>query len=167
MSPTGPASGDRRRIRQIMTTMAFTSVLGPGYKQELERLLFFNQNQEKVRADLPLLIERYGMAHVVVSDDRLRVVLEASPEPETLYVLERSAGGDRLVGVMVYLRQGDTLALVVAAVAEDYAGKHTAGQQPLVRKMVDQLRDVARRVGGITSVTLFPATPRERKLHVR
>ena len=150
-----------------MTTIAFTSILGPSYREELERLLFLNQNQDKVRADLPLLIQRYGMAHVSVSDDRLRVVFDSPPEPETLYAVEKTDGPDRLVGVMVYLREGDTLELVIAAVAEDYAGARTDGRQLLVTKMVDQLCDVARRVSGIKSVTIFPATPRERQLPLR
>ena len=84
-----------------MTTITFTSILGPSYREELERLLFLNQNQDKVRADLPLLIQRYGMAHVSVSVDRLRVVFDSPPEPETLYAVEKTDGPDRLVGVMV------------------------------------------------------------------
>ncbi len=39
-------------------------------------------------------------------------------------------------------------------------------EEPLVKKMVDVLRDVARRVKGIESVSLFPGTPRERQLPV-
>jgi hypothetical protein len=149
-----------------MTTLAFTSVLSPDHRDELERLLFFNQNQDKAREDLPLLIQRYGMAHVKVADDRLRVVLDSSPPPQALYVLEQSDGRDRLVGVTVYLREQDTLSLVVAAVAEDYAGASADREQPLVKKMVDAMCDIARRVNGITSVTVFPATPHEKKLPV-
>jgi hypothetical protein len=147
-----------------MARILFTSILRTTYKEELERLLFFNQNQHKVGTAIPLLMERYGMARVEVLHDRLRVLLDSSPEPQTLFVLERSNGPDRLVGVMVYLREGDTLSLIMAAVREDYAGLRTEGEEPLARRMVDVLRDVARRVKGITSVTIFPGTPREGKL---
>ncbi len=147
-----------------MSTLTFTSVLDTSHKQELERLLFFNQNQEKVLDDLPLLIQRYGMAHVAIHDDRLRITLEASPPPQALYVIEQSDAPDRLAGVTVYLREGDTLSLVIVAVCEDHAGPPAHGQQPLVRKMVDAMRNVARRIDGVTSVTLFPATPRAKKL---
>ncbi len=149
-----------------MTMIVFTSTLGSSYREELERLLFFNQNQDKVQTDLPLLIERYGMAHVEESHDRLRIALESTPQPQTLYALEHSEGHERLVGVMVYLRQRDTLSLVIAAVCEDYAGKRPHDEEPLVRQMVDVLCDVARQVKGIESVTLFPGTPRERQLPV-
>ncbi len=142
----------------------FTSILSPSYEQELERLLFLNQNQDKVQSEVPLLIQRYGMAHVRVFQDRLRVVLDSSPEPQTLYVLEPADGPDQLLGVIVYLREGDTLSVVIAAVREDYAGVRIDSEKPLVKKMVDALCDIARRVKGITSVTVFPGTPRERKL---
>ena len=149
-----------------MTTIVFSSILSASYREELERLLFFNQNQDKAETDLPLLIGRYGMAHVEESDDRLRIALESTPEPQTLYALEQNDGLERLVGVTVYLREQDTLSLVIAAVCEDYAGKRPDGEEPLVRQMVDVLCDVARQVKGIESVTLFPGTPRERKLTV-
>ena len=147
-----------------METLEFTSVLGPSYQGELERLLFFNQNQRKAQENLPLLIGRYGMARVTVADGRLRVVLESSPPPQVLYVLDRSDTGPRLVGVSVYLREADTLSLVIVAVAEDYAGAAADGEQPLVKKIVRAMCDVARRIHGVTSVTLFPATPNEKKL---
>jgi hypothetical protein len=149
-----------------MSTIVFTSKLSPSYKAELERLLFFNQNQQKAQEDVPLLVERYGMAHVEVLPDRLRVVLDASPEPQTLYAIEQSDDAERLVGVMAYLREGHTLSLVIAAVHEEYAGHHADRQEPLVTQMVAVLRDVARRVKGITSVTVFPGTPREKNLSV-
>ncbi len=149
-----------------MTTIVFSSILSASYREELERLLFFNQNQDKAETDLPLLIGRYGMAHVEESHDRLRIALESTPRPQTLYALEQTDGLERLVGVTVYLRERDTLSLVIAAVCEDYAGKRPADEKPLVRQMVDVLCDVARQVKGIESVTLFPGTPRERQLPV-
>ena len=111
-------------------------------------------------------MRRYGMARVKVADDRLRVVLDASPEPQTLYVLERSNEMDTLVGVMVHLREGDTLSLVIAAVHEDYAGARTVCEKPLLKKMFAVLCAVGRRVKGILWVNVFPGTPRERKLRV-
>jgi hypothetical protein len=149
-----------------MPSIVFTSAISSTYKAELERLLFFNQNQQRAHEDVPLLVERYGMAHVETCREQLRVRLAASPEPQTLYAVEQADGTERLVGVMVYLREGDTLSLVIAAVHEDYAGRRLDSQQPLVAKMIALLRDVGRRVKGIHSVTLFPGTRRERKVAI-
>jgi hypothetical protein len=146
--------------QSVMTNLVFTSILGTGHREELERLLFFNQNQDKFRTEVPPLIERYGMARVKAQNDGLRVVLDSSPEPQTLYMVERFNAGERLFGVMVYLREGDTLSLVIAAAHEEYRGP------PLVWKMVDVLCDIARRVKGIRWVTVFPGTQRERRLLV-
>jgi hypothetical protein len=149
-----------------MSSIVFTSTIHSSYKAELERLLFFNQNQQKAREDVPLLVERYGMAHVETCREQLRIRLAASPEPQTLYAMEQTDGAERLVGVMVYLREGDTLSLVIAAVHEDYAGQRSGSQPPLVARMVALLHDVGRRVKGIHSVTLFPGTRRERKVAI-
>lgn len=147
-------------------SVVFTSVLDPSHEAELLRLLFFNRNQHKIRNDVLLLIERYGMAHVRTVGDCLRIVFDSSPEPQTLYVLERSDGHDSLVGVMVYLREEDRLSLVIAAVREDYVATGGESEEPLLRKMIKVLSDVARRVKGVTSVVVFPGTSRERTLHV-
>ena len=149
-----------------MSNIVFTSSLPTSYKTELERLLFFNQNQQKARQDVPQLVERYGMAHVVADSNLLRVRLAASPAPQTLYAMEHGDGTERLVGVMVYLREDDTLSLVIAAVHEDYAGPACGSRQPLVAEMVELLRSVGRRIRGIRSVTLFPGTQRQRKLPI-
>lgn len=141
-----------------MKIRVFRSILDQSYKDELERLLFFNQNQDRFRSDVLLLIQRYGMAHVETIDGRIRVVLESAPEPQTLYMLERSNGHDQLVGVMVYLRENDSLSLVIAAAHEDYVSI------PLMWTMIDVLRDIARQVKGVSSVTIYPGTRRERKL---
>jgi len=149
-----------------MPKFAFTSVLPRNYKPELERLLFFNPNQEKAVQDIPMLVERYGMAHVIEIRGRLRVVFESSPEPQTLYVLDQSddTRASVLAGVMVYLREEDTLSLIIAAVHEAYAATPQADDEPLVAQMVDVLRDVGRRIQGIKSITLFPGTSRARTL---
>jgi hypothetical protein len=149
-----------------MCRIEVTSTLDASYRADLEKLLFFNSNQQKVRSDVLSVIERYGVPRIKEADGRLRVTLGPSTEPQTLYVLDPSAAPRALIGVLVYTREGDTLSLLHTAVREDHTYRAAQGAEPLLVRMVAQLREVARRVKGVSSVTLFPGTPKARRLRV-
>ena len=137
-----------------MSEIAFTSVLGPEHKQELERLLFFNDNQAKVSEAVVRIAERYGTPRVHVAGERLRVGLE-SAQPQTLFAVRPAGGGVEPVGVMVYTREEDALVVLFLAVHEHYASRGPKADQRLLMRMTAELRTIARRVKGITSLVLF------------
>ena len=141
-----------------MSEIAFTSVLGGEHKQELERLLFFNDNQAKVSDAVMRVAERYGTPRVQVVGERLRVGLE-SVQPQTLFAVRRTANGGEPVGVpvgvMVYTREEDALVVLFLAVHEHYASRGPKADRRLLLRMTAELRGIARRVKGITSVVLF------------
>jgi hypothetical protein len=141
-----------------MSEIAFTSVLGGEHKQELERLLFFNDNQAKVSDAVMLVAGRYGTPRVQVVSERLRVGLE-SVQPQTLFAVRRTSSsvgaGVEPVGVMVYTREEDALVVLYLAVHEHYASRGPKADQRLLMRMTGELRGIARRVKGITSMVLF------------
>jgi hypothetical protein len=143
-----------------MSEISFTSVLGQEHKQELERLLFFNDNQAKVSDAVMLIAERYGAPRVQVVAERLRVGLE-SAQAQTLFAVRRAAAGVEPVGVMVYTREEDALVVLFLAVHEHYASRGPKADQRLLMRMTAELRGIARRVKGIASLVLFVgrATP--------
>ena len=150
-----------------MTRIVFTSNLSSRYKRHLEELLFFNPGQERVRAKLIGINSRYGAPRIEALDGRLSVVLESSRPPQTLFVVEGGDGQESLIGAMVYLREDATLSLLHVAVREDWTGIRSDGGAPIVLSMADQLRDIARRVKGIRSITVFPGTARENIVPIR
>lgn len=137
-----------------MSEISFTSVLGQEHKQELERLLFFNDNQAKVSDAVMLIAERYGAPRVQVVAERLRVGLE-SAQAQTLFAVRRAAAGVEPVGVMVYTREEDALVVLFLAVHEHYASRGPKADQRLLMRMTTELRGIARRVKGIASLVLF------------
>lgn len=143
-----------------MSEISFTSMLGREHKQELERLLFFNDNQGKVSEAVMLIAERYGAPRVQVVDERLRVELE-STKAQTLFAVRRTAAGVEPVGVVVYTREEDALVVLFLAVHEHYASRGPKAPERLLMRMTAELRGIARRVKGIASLVLFVgrATP--------
>ena len=138
----------------MSSPIAFTSVLGPEHKQELERLLFFNDNQARVSEAVILVAERYGPPRVQVVSERLRVGLEAA-QAQALFAVRPTESGVEPVGVMVYTREDDALVVLYLAVHEHYTSRGPRADERLLMRMTSELRAIARRVKGISSLVMF------------
>jgi hypothetical protein len=149
-----------------MSGLVFSSVLSRSFHQELEDLLFFNTNQGKVAADLVRIVERFGAPTIKVIDDRLRVVTDSLTPVQTLFVLDGEGSAARLLGVIVYTREADTLTVLYCAVRQDYSTSRGAGEQPLFLRIVSELCQVGRRIKGVRSVT-FLLRGLTRRLEIR
>ena len=139
-----------------MSQITFTSVLGRRHRRELERLLFLNPRQHRVRSAILEAVEKYGIPKVVEDQGRLRVSLDSGRDVQTLFAIGHTALRSRLAGVMVYTRlQTEIILLLHVAVTRDYAwGGHDA-QQRLALRLVERLRIIARQVKGVRVVRLI------------
>lgn len=139
-----------------MHPITFTSVLGRRHRRELEKLLFLNPGQHRVRAAILEAIEQYGIPKVVEEQGRLRVRLESGREVQTLFAMGHARLNPRLAGVMVYTRLDvETILLMHMAVAKDYASRGRFGRQGLTLRLVERLRATARQVKGVCAVRLI------------
>jgi hypothetical protein len=139
-----------------MTPITFTSVLEQRHQRELERLLFLNPGQHRVRSAIVEAVEKYGIPRVVVEQGRLRVRLDSGREVQTLYAIGHTALRLRLAGVMVFTRSGEeTILLLHMAVARDFASGGRFGRQMLALRLVERLRKIAARVKGVRAVRLM------------
>lgn len=137
-----------------MPEIAFTSLLAREHKDELERLLFFNDNQAKVSEEVVAIAERYGAPRVLVEGEHLRVGLDAAAV-QTLFAVRHAGPLAEPVGVMVYTRDDDALVVLFLAVHEDYASRGPRADQRLLLRMTGELRAIGRRVKGIASLVMF------------
>ena len=138
-----------------MSEIVFSSMLSRSFYQDLQNLLFFNMNQGKVAADLVRIVERYGAPRIKVVDDRLRVVTDSLTPVQTLFVLDGEGSAARLIGIIVYTREGDTLTVLYCAVLQDYCASRSEAEQPLFLRIVSELCKVGRRIKGVGSITVF------------
>ena len=139
-----------------MTSITFTSVLGKRHCRELERLLFLNPGQHRVRSAIVEAVEKYGIPRVVDEQGLLRVRLDSSREVQTLFAIGHTALSSRLAGVMVYTRlDGETILLLHLAVAREYASGGRFGRQMLALRLVERLRKIAGQVKGVRAVRLI------------
>ena len=139
-----------------MTPITYTSALGRKHRRELERLLFLNPGQQRVRSAIVEAVEQYGVPRVVEEADRLRIRLDSGREVQTLFVMGHTALSSRLAGVMVYTRLDvETILLLHLAVAKDYASGGRFGRQMLALRLVERLRKIAAQVKGVRAVRII------------
>ena len=132
--------------------LRYTSTLTPEYGEELERLMFFNPGQQTALEAIVDSLERFGSPSVYDDDGCLRVKVEKLDDVQTLFAMD----GDRLVGVLVYSRVLlERLTVIHIAVGQDYSSHGKFAQNMLVMRMLELLRNSARRIKGVETIRIM------------
>ena len=139
-----------------MRTLSFSSVLATDYFLDLQSLLFFNPHQERVKCGLIESLEKFGSPDIVVDGGFLHVTVGSSWNIQTLFALDDDNGQKpKLAGVIIYVRIDDENIVVVhVAVKEEYSvdGRYAGKMLPM--RFLVKLREIARRIRGVRSITL-------------
>jgi hypothetical protein len=150
----------------IVVAFELTSALAADHKDEVERILFFNGNQAKVVEGVAVVARRWGIPRLRVLDGRLRITLDPHA-PQTLYAMAPTPAGPVPVAVVVYVREEEALSVLFLAVHEQYAADGAFADAGLVHVLLDALQAIARRVKGITTVSLHLGRPQPLRISVR
>ena len=148
-------------MRQIL----FSSVLSELYYSDLQELLFLNRNQSKVVDDIVEKIERYGEPSIQKINNKLQIALKSETPTQTLFVLNPLGRDSELLGTVIYTRERDTLVMLYVAVREDYCSGGNAGNELVFFRIVSQLRNIGRRIHGVSSIRIFKRAIKVRKRH--
>lgn len=132
--------------------LQYTSILNAEYNNALEELMFFNPGQENALAAILDSIDTFGPPSVYIDSERLRVKVEKLDEVQTLFALD----DNKLVGVMIYSRLlAECLSVIHIAVNEDYASTGINANRMLVMRMLDLVRNNARRIKGVKTLRVL------------
>lgn len=97
-------------------------------------------------------LETFGSPSVYTDSGVLRVKVEKLDEVQTLYAMN----DDTLAGVLVYSRVVvDCLSVLHIAVNEDYSSHGKHANSMLVMRMLELLRNNARRIKGVKTIRLM------------
>ncbi len=149
-----------------MPDVVFTSSISVEHRDEVERMLYFNDNQAKVVGAVEVVTARYGMPRLRVIADRLCIAMEQH-EPQTLFAVAVEGERATPIGAAVYLREGDTLQVLFVAVREDYCSDGEQGDVGLLRRIVAELTGIARRVRGVTALSIYFGRPTPTRIVIR
>ena len=127
-----------------------TSDLKASDEEALEKLLFFNRNQARIREALRQAIERYGTPKIRHEGDHLTLEIANIPQVQTLYLFHERAT-PALVGVVVYVREGSVLRVIYVGLdpEHDYTARR---EDHLLLRIFDTLRNIGQRIRGVEAV---------------
>lgn len=148
---------------KVVRDIVFLSSLPQENHFQLESLLFFNRQQDKVRPGIVDAIARYGAPEIVPGANGLKVRVAGPVEVQCLFAVERRDGQNRPVGLILYTRDSfERITVMHLVVAEEYAAGGPRADQHLLLRLVQAVRRVARRTSGIRHVELLYSQSRLR-----
>ena len=149
-----------------MRKIRVSSLLPVSFRDELERIVFFNPEQNLVIAPLLASVHRYGVPSIVEDGGCLRFRVNAFGSLQTLYAFDETNEPARLVGVAMFTRESTASIVILHLTAhEDYTSKGKWADVAVVAQLVAAIRDVALRTHGIRTVRIL--YPHEIRLVVR
>ena len=149
-----------------MRKIRFSSVLPVSFRGELERIVFFNPEQNLVSAPLLASVERYGVPSIIEDGDCLRFRVRAFGLLQTLYALDETDELPRLVGVAMFTRESASSILILHLAAhEDYTSQGKCADVAVVAQLVAAIRVASMHTHGIRTLRIL--YPHEIRLTVR
>lgn len=141
-----------------MPTIRIASVLPAGFREELERIVFFNPEQPAVAQRVVDLVQRYGVPSIVEDAGGLRFEVRAFGPLQTLYAFDDGTRPSRLVGVAMFTRESSvSLVVLHLAVHEDYTSHGPRAGSGVVAQLVAAIRDAGLRTRGVRRLrVLYP-----------
>jgi hypothetical protein len=145
----------------MRATVTFTSKVGVGHRDTLERLLFFNGCQARVARGIVDVIDRYGPPEIHVEGEWMRVKVAGLPDVQSLFVVETETG--RPLGVAVYMRADlEHVSVLHLGLSEEYCAGGEREQLNLLLRLMKEIRRSSRRVKGVRRLNVLYGEQRTR-----
>lgn len=133
----------------------FTSGADRKHREAIEELLFFNPQQDRVRAGILNSLERFGLPRLKETASGLEIQVDES-ETQTIFAYDRDESQKGPVGVVIFLRSGvNELGIIHIAVQPEYSSSGGHAAEGVLFKLVDEVRTVSRRIKGIEHLLFF------------
>jgi hypothetical protein len=139
-----------------------TSKLALEQRSALERLLFFNLNQYRVRDGIQESIATYGVPEIYEHDNSLRISVGDVAGVQSLFAVT-DAGLP--LGLAVYVRTAPERFVVLHLVVEPESFGASTSNTQILLKLMHEIRGAARRTRGVDRIELVYKRERLVQLH--
>lgn len=150
----------------MMGPVRITSALPLAHRDELERITFFNPEQNRVAKPLLQSVHRYGIPKILEDGPNLRFSVRDFGQVQSLYALDDRDGEAQLVGVALFVRESlECLLVLHLAVHEEYTANGSRAELWVTPRLMAAVRALALRIRGVRWVRFL--YPRRTRLPIR
>jgi hypothetical protein len=150
----GAATGSPGTSTARRSPFHFCSSVPLDLWKEVEALFYFHPRQDELQERIRACVAEFGMPEILKRGERIHVGI-ASNGAQCLFACHGESRAGVPVGVAVYLRTGADLVRILH-LAIDPAYEHGGGRAELnlAMALVNEVRQMARRVSGVRRVQL-------------
>jgi hypothetical protein len=116
----------------------------------MERIVFFNPEQNQVSVPLVASVRRYGVPEIVESDMHLRFKVRAFGEVQSLFAFDDAEEVPRLAGVVMFTREStQSMLLLHLAIHQDYTYRGVNANAGVTAQLLNAVCKLSLRVRGV------------------
>ena len=132
----------------------FVSSVEAGLWKEVESLFYFHPRQHVLSGSIRESVDQFGPPEILRRGERIYVGIPQR-DAQCLFVCHRTRHPGVPVGVVLYLRtQADLLRILHVVVGPIYGHGGQLADRGLAARLVDEVRHVASRIGGVRRIAL-------------
>ncbi len=135
----------------LISTIWITSQLATDQRAALEQLLFFNENQHRVRGGILQSIDTYGVPEIYERDGALAIRVGAIDGVQSLFAVSAD-GRPRGVAVFVRLARNRIVVLHLGVEPHHHAGKEA--NSAVLMRLMHEVRSAAQCTRGVDRIEL-------------
>ncbi len=138
-----------------MAKLLLKSTLAAEHREELEELLFFHPQQNKVQEGIVYSIKKYGTPKIVDKNDNLHIEFDQFPGVQTLYAFDKIGNIEKLIGSLIYYRTDtETIEVLHIDIQEKYTLTGPLANRQVMLWFIINLKRIAKKVKGIRTIQL-------------
>jgi hypothetical protein len=148
--------------------LTLVSQLPVQYREELEKILFFNSRQHESIQGIKKSVEKYGGPRIYEKNGCLGLCTERVPDSQYLYALDETKNPAVLAGMLLFVRNSaNTLEALHIAAAESYMASEQSLESSAAYQFTQTLIQIGGRLRGVERVGISCYRGRRRYFSVK
>jgi len=150
-----------------VSELILKSILSSNYREELEELLFFHPQQDKVHDGIVYSIEKYGVPQITEKHHCLYIEFEKYPDAQTLYAFDKIGNIEKLIGALIYYRTNtETIEVLHIDIKDKYTLTGPLANKQVMLWLILNLRSIAKKIKGVRYIQLMYNAEHSRNIPV-
>ncbi len=145
------AMPDNSKVRKI----SFSSHIRKEYRDAVESLLFFNEQQDRFSDSIMRSIDTYCTPEIVTEGELLRIRINGAYDAQTICAFDEESFENSLIGIIIYTRSSaENIVVLHIAVDQQYAIDGIYADEMLTLRLIMKVKEAGRLLKGVTSIRI-------------